>query len=160
MAAQAGCKSPGLEKLSYAERDLYEGFAYATYLLTVHRTAASGESTAFGIPAMYRRNITAPNGTVIDVDFWAEVHPRYFLGLGEPSSQTGAGTLDGYRLFWEGGSAMNSLGRWFQNGLVVVNPSNSTEGPLSLNATLRDSSTGRLVSEVTVEGHRAAFLTR
>lgn len=160
MAAQAGCKSPGLEKLSYQERDVFEGFAYASYLLTVNRSAAAGESTAFGIPAMYRRNITAPNGTVVDVDFWAEVHPRYFLGLGEPVTRTAVGSLGGYELFWEGGQPRNTLGRWFEHGLVLVNPSNVTEGPLSLNGTLREAGSGRLVSQVTVSGHGSLYLMK
>jgi hypothetical protein len=141
MVAQAGCKSPALERISFDGRDLYEQFSYGVYLLAVSRSLAAGETTSFGLPVLYWRNTTAPNGTVTTTKF-AHVHERYSYGLGEPEWPTAPVTNASQWQLWPA-SHGQLLGRRFSNGLVILNPAEASPAMgVALNETLLDPDNG------------------
>lgn len=137
MAAQAGCKSPALERLPLAERDLLEQFAYGTYLMAVASSLDGGETTAFGLPVLYWRNSTDPNGTVTTQKF-AHVHERYSYGLGDPEWPVAPIANETQWQLWPASHAQ-LFGRRFSNGLVILNFAESAPAlRVALNETLLD----------------------
>ena len=132
MIAQAGCKAIKLEMLGHIERDAVESFGYASYLLAVN---ASNTLTRFGLPAFYQENGRR----------FAHVHERYSWPIGEPTLTHVPNDIDKYQP-----SGHLSYVRPFSNGLVVVNPHNTTDHALSLGDTYTNPQTGEKVSSLDV----------
>uniref|UniRef100_A0A7S2XB62 Uncharacterized protein n=1 Tax=Lotharella oceanica TaxID=641309 RepID=A0A7S2XB62_9EUKA len=110
IVAQAGCKSVVLEAMSKKDRDSFERFAYASYLLSVEAPSGNGanSSVALGLNAFY----IDPNGTR-----YADIHDRYFYPLGAPTQFAPDPDVDFY--MQKDGLTYK---RTFENGVVLVNP--------------------------------------
>ena len=117
MIAQAGCKSPTLERLPNDKYNQLLIFGYSTFLMGV--TARNG-TVRFGIPAMRQ-----PNGTGTR---YVSVSDAFKWSLGDPMQFYK--DIDSYAV---NGNKHTSFMRQFENGLVVVNPVNTTDYGISLN---------------------------
>lgn len=140
MIANAGSKSKMLEPAG-AIRDQFEMFAYASYLLAVEKDAP----TRLGLPAFYEK----------DGRRFAYVHPRYSWPIGAPVETHKPDEIDRYRT-----KGHVCYLRRFDNGLVLVNPTEEDDRTLKLNKIYIDPETGRQISSVRMKAHTGRILIR
>eukprot|EP01084_Bolivina_argentea_P200324 342563_1 len=138
MIAQAGCKSPAIEKLSQNDYKKVMLFGYGSYLMGVKSTNGN---TMFGIPAIVERN----NKRYVYVD---EI---FFYKLGNPKQFEK--TIDDYLI-----NKHVSYSRIFDNGIVIVNPTNDTDQNIKLTQQYIDPNTNKTVDQITLYSHTASIL--
>ena len=142
MAAQAGCKSIRLETVPSNERDAFETFAYTSFLLAVEKM--NGNSR-LGIPPFYQNeNMTLR---------YAYVHPRYYWNIGNPIETYHYENVTNYRL-----NGKNTFLRYFENGLIMVNPTNITDENIALNKSYYNPNTEKWVKTIDSVGQRGYIL--
>eukprot|EP00483_Globobulimina_turgida_P008479 UN08496 len=138
MIAQAGCKSPAIEKLS---SEMYEQvllFGYVTYLLGVK---SKSDGTRFGIPAMVQRNNKK----------YALIDDIFFYKIGNPTEFKNSVEL--YKI-----AQHISYSRTFENGIVVINPNNETDSHIELSKQYINPKTNATVKQIDISAHSAVIL--
>eukprot|EP01084_Bolivina_argentea_P132505 233841_1 len=144
MIAQAGCKSVRLETVPAEERDNFEQYAYVSFLLGIE--SMNGNST-LGIPSFYQNK----NRTLR----YAYVHPRYFWNIGNPIESYKYDNITNYRK-----NGKNSFQRYFENGLIVINPTNFTDYGYMLNGSYYNPVTEEYVTSIDSVGQRGYILLK
>jgi len=139
----AGVRSLLLED-DTPERDRFERFGYASYLLTVEKNG----KTAFGIPAAYR----APDGKGGYRRF-IKLNKQYFYPIGDPTESRKWTDFDGYRL-----PGTHTYVRRFTNGIVAVNPSNADDPKVDLDTSYLDPVTGAIVRTIAMKSQTGKIL--
>ena len=139
MIGSAGCQSVGLEIIGGPARDKYEAYAYASYLLAVSNSSGK---TRLGIPAFYT------NGSVR----YAHVNRRYFWPIGQPLEH--AKNVTEYQTKLKGHI---SFVRSFTGGIVVVNPSNTTDTNFPLGGKYIDPNTKESLTVLNV-GKQSGYI--
>lgn len=140
MIANAGSKSKMLEPFGDI-RDRFETFAYASYLLAVEKDAP----TRLGLPAFYEK----------DGRRYAYLHPRYSWPIGAPTQTYQPDQIDRYRP-----KGYLSYVRRFDNGLVIVNPSEKDDRKLNLDKTYLDLEIQKEISSIQMKAHTGKILLR
>lgn len=142
MAAQAGCKSIRLETVPADERDNFEMFAYTSFLLGVEKMDGNSR---LGIPPFYQNE----NYTLR----YAYVHPRYYWNIGNPVQSYNYENVTNYRL-----NGKNTFLRYFENGLIMVNPTNITDSSIGLNKSYYNPDTQKWIKTIDSVGQRGYIL--
>ncbi|XP_065179395.1 uncharacterized protein LOC135809881 [Sycon ciliatum] len=144
MMSSAGCESFPMEGMG-EQRTQLQHFAYASYLL-----AATGPSTRthFGIPAYYQANGTR----FVHIDDW------FYLDIGTPTETYPPAGVTKYQ---PAGHA--SFVRQFTKGVVVVNPTNTTDEAVPLGNSYHYplvgvEAQGNAVSNVTMTPHTGLLM--
>ena len=128
---QAGCVASSVEAMPM--RDQFEGYTYASFLLGVEDADPEQPGPQLGIAGYY---VTAKPGEQATGRF-AKIHQRYYYAVGAPTQTVKCTSLDpsggvwapkwncsvaGYKI-----DGHSSFRRPFTNGIVVVNPSNTSD---------------------------------
>lgn len=127
MMTQAGWKTQLFEAYDDAQREPYELYAYASFLLAVEKDA----------PARLGRPAFSGMGRERRV----KIYPHYYWPLGAPSESKKE--LEAYRV-----PGRVSYWRKFSKGLVIVNPSENVDRAIAIDPPLFDPATGRKVRSV------------
>ena len=142
MIAQAGCKSIALEVVPSKERDAFEQFAYCSFLLGIEKMNGN---TRLGIPPFYQNK----NQTLR----YAHVNKRYFYQIGNPIQTWNYINITNYRQ-----NGKNSFQRYFENGLIIVNPTNITDKDFKLNGSYYNPDQQKYITSLDVVGQRGYIL--
>jgi uncharacterized sulfatase len=138
MASKAGSKSLLIEPWG-KKRDHFEYFAYASYLLAIEE----GSPTRLGIPVFYQRG----------GERYADLYPIYIWPVGAPAETVSSENLETYRI-----ENYRSYMRHFENGIVLVNPTNEDDGHIKLNRTYIDPRNGKKVDSIHMDSHTGRIL--
>lgn len=163
MIAQAGCKSPALERLPDAEYQRRLLFGYVSFLLGVNLQGMDASSSKsplkarFGVPAM--RQDSGSSG-----QRYAFVHQMFFIRIGRPTQFAGNASVSAFAVGEQAGKPHVSYWRHFERGLVLINPTDTNDtaivlpGGNSSNCFVNPLDNNRTVSEVSVDAHTAYLL--
>jgi hypothetical protein len=123
------------------ERDDFELYAYASYLLAVEPDFP----TPLGIPAFYQK----------DSQRFAHLNPQYFWPIGNPKESFAPENIDDYRK-----AGQELYLRHFTNGIVIVNPTLEVQGR-TLKGTYTDPRNGEIVTgSITMPPHSGWILLK
>lgn len=138
MSGKAGSKTLLIEPLG-DERVAFEDFAYASYLLAVE----ADFETPFGIPAFYQDGGRR----------FAYLDPRYTWPIGAPAETVAPEDLEKYQV-----DGHLSYLRKFENGIVLVNPTEEMDKPMRLRGVYLDPRTGEQVRSIRMAPHSGKIL--
>ena len=140
MIAQAGCKSPALEKLNETLYQQVITFGYVSFLIGVKSMNCGA---MFGIPPlrMDQKNVS-----------YAYIDSVFYYKIGNPiQSKT---NVDEYLI----GNGHISYQREFENGIVIINPNNITDKDIELRNEYINPETNKTVKNLNVDGHTGYIL--
>ncbi|MCF7850024.1 MAG: hypothetical protein K9M45_14315 [Kiritimatiellales bacterium] len=134
MMCNAGTKVRMYEELTQVERDDFEDWAYASYLMGIERTGGVCP-VVFGAVVFHVTNSVR----------FAKLEDRYTWPIGDPVETRTIEDFDGYKL-----PSTDTYARKFSNGLVLVNPSAFTNTDIWLDRYYLDPVSSQAVSKVTM----------
>ena len=144
MMMNAGWKTAMYERYADDVRVPFENWAYASYLLGVHKVGNQC-STPFGsVPFKW-------SGSTHRV----EIHPRYFWPIGNPVQEYTDANIDQYKP-----TGHVSYVRRFSNGIVLVNPTNNADNNVPLGANYKDPGTHVEMTAVNMPAKSGRILLR
>ncbi|MCX7014702.1 MAG: hypothetical protein NTW86_19495 [Candidatus Sumerlaeota bacterium] len=139
MISQAGWKTMMLEALPLEQRNQFERFAYASYLMSVERDAPA----MLGMPAFY----------VGEKGRYAHVDDLYFQPIGDPAESRKPDDIEGYRV-----EGHKTYLRRFGNGVVLVNPTTEADADVPLSRLCVDPETRQTVSSTSMKAQAGRLL--
>ena len=144
MICNAGVKVNMYEECAQAEKDDFESWAYATYLMGVEMRDTSC-TTPLGVP-VFRLEGSAR---------YAYLHPRYTWPIGEPAETKTYDLIDQYKP-----AGHSSYLRRFTNGLAIVNPASSADNGIALGRDYLDPETDQTTSTLDMAPHTGKVFLR